>query len=133
MGDVGSAFLGYTFAALAVIAAQSHPRYAVAGILLVGPFVFDTLFTFFRRLRAGENVFTAHRSHLYQRLIIVGYSHRSVTLLYISLAGVFVALAYLWCAPSPWVDTLLVVSVPAVCLALWRFVVRQEHRQVLCR
>lgn len=70
MGDVGSAFLGYTFAILAVIAAQKDPRLALAGVLLVWPFVFDTMFTLLRRLRRGENVFTAHRSHLYQRLVI---------------------------------------------------------------
>ena len=73
MGDVGSAFLGYTFAVLPVVAAQHNPRLAVAGVLLVWPFLF--------RLRHRENIFAAHRSHLYQRLVIAGYSHRTVTLL----------------------------------------------------
>ena len=50
MGDVGSAFLGFTFAALAVAAAQRDTRLALAGILLVWPFVFDATFTFLRRL-----------------------------------------------------------------------------------
>jgi len=72
MGDVGSAFLGYTFAVLPVIAAQHNPRLAVAGVLLVWPFVFDAAFTFLRRLRHREVVFAAHRSHLYQRLATAG-------------------------------------------------------------
>jgi len=128
MGDVGSAFLGYSFAALAVVAAQSAPRMAIVGILLVWPFVFDSTFTLLRRWRKGENIFAAHRSHLYQRLVIAGYSHRFVTLLYsfLALVGTFLALLWVWAAPgADW----LVVSVPALLsFGLWGFVVRAEAR-----
>ncbi len=86
MGDVGSAFLGYTFAVLPVIAARSDPRFVIAGVLLVWPFIFDTAFTFGRRLIKRENVFAAHRSHLYQRLVISGLTHRTGALLYVALA-----------------------------------------------
>lgn len=97
MGDVGSAFLGYTFAVLPIIAAnQIDPRFALIGILFVWPFVFDTTFTFFRRLLNHENVFEAHRSHLYQRLVMAGYSHGVVSALYICLAGVGVVLGVWW-------------------------------------
>ena len=67
----------------------------ILGVLPVWPFVFDAAFTFLRRLRHGENVFAAHRSHLYQRLIIVGHSHRFVLLLYGALAIVGAAAASL--------------------------------------
>ncbi|MEX1014738.1 MAG: hypothetical protein WDZ80_06275, partial [Candidatus Paceibacterota bacterium] len=30
----------------------------------------------------GENIFEAHRSHLYQRLNIIGWSHNKISLLY---------------------------------------------------
>lgn len=96
MGDVGSAFLGYTFAVLPIMAAQSDSHLALIGVLLVWPFVFDTAFTFLRRLCNGENVFAAHRSHLYQRLVIAGRTHRFVTLLYVGLAVVGVVLALAW-------------------------------------
>lgn len=94
MGDVGSAFLGFSFAVLPIIAARSDPRFVLVGLLLVWPFAFDTAYTFIRRLCRRENVFAAHRSHLYQRLVIAGLSHRTVTLLYIFLAlgGVFLAI-----------------------------------------
>ena len=96
MGDVGSVFLGYSFAVLPIIAAKSDPHLALAGILLVWPFVFDATFTLLRRLQMKENIFAAHRSHLYQRLIIAGHSRRSVSVLYIgaSLLGVCSALAW---------------------------------------
>jgi len=84
MGDVGSAFLGFVFATLAIIAArydQSHTSFLVMPMLLFH-FIFDTGFTFVRRLIAGENVAQAHRSHLYQLMNRLGYSHMEVTLTY---------------------------------------------------
>lgn len=86
MGDVGSAFLGFTFATITMIAVKHDPLLLYAGILLVWPFIFDTLYTLFRRMVHKENIFEAHRSHLYQRLVISGWGHRSVTILYGILA-----------------------------------------------
>jgi UDP-N-acetylmuramyl pentapeptide phosphotransferase/UDP-N-acetylglucosamine-1-phosphate transferase len=129
MGDVGSAFLGFSFAVLAIIGAQHEPRLALAGILAVWPFVFDTSFTFLRRLHRGENVFQAHRSHLYQRLVLVGYSHRFVTCLYGALAVLGVLLALMWkqrIAAASW----LVPSALASAMAgLWLFVGWAERHQ----
>ena len=129
MGDVGSAFLGFSFATLAIMGALHDPRLGLAGVLVVWPFVFDTSFTFVRRLAKGENVFKAHRSHLYQRLVLAGYSHRFVTCLYGALAVVGVVLAMAWArrvAAATW----LVPSVLAsAMIGLWLFVIRAEHRQ----
>jgi UDP-N-acetylmuramyl pentapeptide phosphotransferase/UDP-N-acetylglucosamine-1-phosphate transferase len=57
-------------------------RVPFAGVLMVAPFVLDAAFTFLRRLAKRERVFQAHRSHIYQRLVIAGMSHRDVTLIY---------------------------------------------------
>ncbi len=89
MGDVGSTFLGLTLAALPVLgfAETKDPRLGVAGVLLVLPFVFDASLTIVRRALRRENIFQAHRAHLYQRLIQIGYSHAQVTGLYGLLAA----------------------------------------------
>jgi len=82
MGDVGSAFLGFAFAVLAIIAARydhSHTSFFVMPLLMFN-IIYDTTFTFFRRLIRGERVFDAHRSHLYQLFQQSGFSHRAVTL-----------------------------------------------------
>jgi len=97
MGDIGSTFLGFTFATMAVIAARydhSHTSFFVVPLLLFH-FIFDTLFTFFRRLSAGEHVFMAHRSHLYQLLNRLGYSHRKVVSFY-SVMAISQGLAAVW-------------------------------------
>ena len=127
MGDVGSAFLGYTFAILPLFAVQDDPRLALAGVLVVWPFVFDTVFTFLRRLHNGENVFSAHRSHLYQRLVIAGHSHRFVTLLYIGLAGIGAILALSWSQNIPRSELFIVLGMPVLSFVLWTFVIRQER------
>lgn len=101
MGDVGSTFLGFAFAVMAVIAARydhSHTSLFVVPLLLFH-FIFDTAFTFFRRLLAGEHVFTAHRSHLYQLLNRVEYSHKRVALIYSAMA-VCQGVAAVWMVSS---------------------------------
>ncbi len=97
MGDVGSAFLGFMFATLPFVEFHTESRAPVAAVLLVWPFAFDTAFTLVRRIRRGENILEAHRTHMYQRLVIAGKSHRFVTLLYsvLFLIDAFVGYAYL--------------------------------------
>jgi len=84
MGDVGSAFLGFVFAALALMPNgpdAAAPPFLVVPLLLFN-FIFDTTFTFFRRLTAGENVTMPHRTHLYQLMNRTGHDHRRVSLLH---------------------------------------------------
>jgi len=130
MGDAGSAFLGYTLAALPLTGtAIWTPGVGLTlGVLCVWPFVFDTVFTIARRLLRRENVFEAHRSHLYQRLAIVGWSHRAVTLLYLGLAAVGCVIAALWGFTSTGGDLRLpsLVLIPAA--LLWALVVTQERK-----
>lgn len=81
MGDVGSQFLGFSLATIAVVAAGgggARISMLVMPILLFH-FIFDTAFTFCRRLLSGENVTQAHRAHLYQLLNRLGWSHARVT------------------------------------------------------
>jgi hypothetical protein len=42
------------------------------------PFLYDVTITLFRRGRAGKKVWEAHREHLYQRLMVAGFSHMRV-------------------------------------------------------
>ena len=94
MGDVGSAFLGFTFASLAVMA-WPNVRLAAAGALVVWPFVADAAFTFARRAARGERVMEAHRSHVYQRMNQRGLSHAAVSMIYTALAAIGAAAAIL--------------------------------------
>ena len=95
MGDVGSAFLGFTFAALPILAAARNPAagtdFAFVGLLVLWLFVFDSMITLFFRLIRRRRVWRAHREHLYQRLVISGRSHAAVTTIYGVLTTLIVA------------------------------------------
>ncbi|HEY0048506.1 MAG TPA: glycosyltransferase family 4 protein, partial [Pyrinomonadaceae bacterium] len=119
MGDVGSAFLGFTFAVIPLLAANEmqsggQPRLAAAAVWLVWLFVFDTLYTFFRRLLHGEKFWQAHRSHLYQRLVISGHSHGFVTILYGILSVVILSAVLFWLKTGNQLDALPSLLVLAI-------------------
>ncbi|HMT08189.1 MAG TPA: glycosyltransferase family 4 protein [Pyrinomonadaceae bacterium] len=86
MGDAGSSFLGFSFAVLPIISYKANSSrnglLLTIGILAVWPFIFDSIITLVRRGLRGEKVWSAHREHLYQRLVIGGWSHSTVTMIY---------------------------------------------------
>ena len=109
MGDVGSAFLGFVFATLAIIAArydESRTSFLVMPMLLFH-FIFDTLFTFCRRLLSGKNPLKAHRTHLYQIRVRSGHSHLEVTLM-LSCMAFLQGLGALWMVNIPGNERLFV-------------------------
>ena len=127
MGDVGSAFLGFILGAL-ILAGAGRPWIAVAGVLALWPFLFDATFTFLRRLRLRENVFEAHRSHLYQRLTTAGYSHGHVSLLYGALASLGGAAGIALGAGLGGAARALLAAVLVAAPMLWAAVIRAERR-----
>src|SRR5205807_9594710 len=79
MGDVGSGYLGYVIAVLAVGATRDNPVALWAWLILGGVFFVDATVTLLRRLLRGERVYQAHRSHAYQWLARRWGSHAKVT------------------------------------------------------
>jgi UDP-N-acetylmuramyl pentapeptide phosphotransferase/UDP-N-acetylglucosamine-1-phosphate transferase len=122
MGDAGSTFLGYTFAVLPLLSASEGGDALMLGTLLMWTFIMDAGVTFIRRALKRENVFAAHRLHLYQRLIIGGYKHATVTLLYIFLTLLAAALAYAWSWGRPFAPPLIIIGLPLLWLILSRYV-----------
>jgi UDP-N-acetylmuramyl pentapeptide phosphotransferase/UDP-N-acetylglucosamine-1-phosphate transferase len=82
MGDAGSGFLGFSLAALPLLA----PRDRTAGAALfvaasLGLFLLDAGWTLARRAARGARIWEAHREHAYQGLVLGGWSHARATLL----------------------------------------------------
>ncbi len=128
MGDVGSCFLGFVLAALTIHVATRSPVAATAGLLCVWPFIFDTAFTLVNRMRRRENVLRAHRSHLYQRLVLSGSSHQSVTVLYGALAAAGAAVGNAMVRESAPAAIAGAVLIAMLACGLWWVVVLQERR-----
>ncbi|HEY2400293.1 MAG TPA: glycosyltransferase family 4 protein [Steroidobacteraceae bacterium] len=85
MGDVGSGYLGYMIAVLALAASRDSPLSLCTWLILGGAFFVDATVTLAHRLLRGEQVYEAHRSHAYQWLARRWGSHKSVTLTVIAL------------------------------------------------
>jgi UDP-N-acetylmuramyl pentapeptide phosphotransferase/UDP-N-acetylglucosamine-1-phosphate transferase len=81
MGDVGSTYLGALYAGIVLQSVRWSE--AVAMVLLAAPLLLDSSICVLRRARANQRIFTPHRLHLYQRLHQAGWSHASVSSLYI--------------------------------------------------
>jgi len=79
MGDVGSGFLGYCFAVLAIAGENSGQLPLSIWLILLALFVADASYTLLARLLRGDRVYEAHREHAYQHLVRRDHSHRRVT------------------------------------------------------
>lgn len=82
MGDGGAYFLGFLFAALALINKMFFGQSLIALMILMGTFIADATYTLFRRLLRGEKVYVAHNKHAFQRAVQRGWSHTRVVVIY---------------------------------------------------
>ena len=119
MGDVGSLFLGVSILLTATHDVTSGHTSVWFWLIAGGMFVSDATVTLLNRLARGEDVTTAHRSHVYQRLARRWDSHAKVTLVYfaISLSWFlpWALLAHLFPAWGPGIAMLACLPVMAAC------------------
>ena len=110
MGDAGSLFLGFILSGLVLVGTVklNIPFWLLA--LPLYNFIFDPVYTLIKRVVRGEKWYEAHRSHLYQRLIATGRSHRKVTLIEITMAAGLGVLSLLPDATFPVVQVGIVIA-----------------------
>ena len=113
MGDVGSTYLGAVFAGLVL---QRHqPLQALLLLLVATPLLADAVICVLRRWHAGQQIFQAHRLHLYQRLHSAGWSHARVSLLYLIMITLL-AFGLFYALPLP---TMAAAVLAVLGLGLW--------------
>ena len=78
MGDAGSIPLGFLAAALGILGAQQDLWPWLFPLLVFSPFIVDASVTLAKRGLRGEKIWRAHRSHYYQRAVLLGASHRQL-------------------------------------------------------
>lgn len=120
LGDVGSGFLGFAIAAVALWTLVEHVMSFWVWLILGGLFVADAAVTLSRRLARGENVAVAHRMHGYQRLARMWSSHRRVTLL-ATLINCFwlFPLAMVASVAPPYAPMVAAIAVLPIGIAAW--------------
>ncbi len=80
MGDTGSAALGLLAGGLSLWGARDGIFPFWVAVLVFSPFIVDASATLLRRLVRGERIWQAHKSHYYQRLVLLGWGHRKTVL-----------------------------------------------------
>ncbi|WDI33211.1 glycosyltransferase family 4 protein [Hyphococcus flavus] len=100
MGDNGSQSVGFLISAIAVAGVNlSDGRMsALIAPVIFMPFIFDVSWTLVSRFIRKQNIFEAHREHLYQLLMRNGASHVEVAVIYMTLIGLCAAAALLMLA-----------------------------------
>lgn len=119
LGDSGSYFLGFACGAGALGGGGSALG-AAPWLILMAPFVTDATLTLAGRALRGAPLFEAHREHVYQRLLLGGWSrHR--------LLAALVAMHVLVLWPAAWIAAgaggwawLAVAVVYGVAAMMWR-------------
>lgn len=124
MGDVGSTFLGFTFASIPLVFGSTSqvplPMLGTFSILFLWIFVFDTAFTRIRQIGAGKRFWLPHREHLYQKLVLAGETHGRVALFYGVSSIAIAAACGLTFRSTEFVPLLLlIVSAATFILPLW--------------
>jgi Fuc2NAc and GlcNAc transferase len=110
MGDVGSGFLGFWLAAIALLLHAADALSLFASLILNSAFIADATVTLLRRMIAGKRWYEAHRSHAYQHLAVKWRSHARVV-------GLLWALNALILAPLAFAAQVLPSAAPAIAFA----------------
>ncbi|MGE0878009.1 MAG: glycosyl transferase [Acidimicrobiia bacterium] len=131
LGDVGSYFLGGWLAVGVVLGIRA----GVAPVGVLSPmalYLADTSVTIVQRYRRGEAILEAHRSHAYQRLVALGWSHMHAVLV-VSAGIVTCAAAGYWALDGGrgrhMMATAIIMAVVAVYLCLPADVARRHRKR----
>ena len=127
MGDVGATALGFLFGILPLLPESRPVPLGPVGVAL-SLFVLDATTTLLRRVAQGKKVYQAHRTHLYQRPVVLGVSHGSVLLSAVGAMVVAGACAALWVDASP-AGKLLLLAAPIVLFGLGQVAVARMERR----
>jgi UDP-N-acetylmuramyl pentapeptide phosphotransferase/UDP-N-acetylglucosamine-1-phosphate transferase len=114
LGDSGSVPLGYLLGWLLLVAA-AHGAWAAA-LILPAYYLADATLTLVKRALTGQNLFQAHRQHLYQRAVQGGASHARVVRLILGVDCLLVGLALIG-GPHPIAALVAAAVVVAALLA----------------
>jgi UDP-GlcNAc:undecaprenyl-phosphate GlcNAc-1-phosphate transferase len=129
MGDAGSIPLGLMAASLGILGALQHVWPWLFPLLVFSPFIVDASVTLTRRALRGEKVWRAHRSHYYQRVVLLGASHRQLALAAYALMLAMAALAFALLFLPQYAAWVLILSAGIYLLTFLAIDRRWQHKR----
>lgn len=132
MGDSGSYLLGFLLAVATVIGCRGPegPTKLVPQILVLGTFIVDATATLLRRIVNGETWYKAHRSHYYQKLSDLGFSHGKIAALNLALTATLGASGLIYLRQGPEARAAIVLAWSAAFAGVL-LRIQSRHRRLL--
>lgn len=110
MGDAGSIPLGFMAAALGIYGALQNAWSWLLPLLVFSPFIIDASVTLIRRALRGEKVWQAHRSHYYQRVVLLGATHKQLALSAYGLMLLMAGLGFILLAKPEFAEMIFILA-----------------------
>ena len=90
LGDSGALMIGFIIGFVSLLGFKNITFIALFFpiVILAVPFI-DTIFAMIRRMKKGQHIMQADKSHLHHKLLELGYTHRQTVLLIYSIAILF--------------------------------------------
>ncbi|MDW4159176.1 MraY family glycosyltransferase [Staphylococcus saprophyticus] len=103
LGDSGALLVGFIVGFLSLLGFKNITFVSLFFpiVILAVPFI-DTLFAMIRRVKKGQHIMQADKSHLHHKFLELGYSHRQTVLLIYSIAILFSLSSIILYLSQPW-------------------------------
>jgi len=127
MGDLGSQFLGFSAAVLAISLTQQVDSQISksTALLLVGLPVADILAVLYQRIRGGMNWFRATRNHIHHRLLDLGFDHYQAVLVIYSVQALLTVSAIFAAYEN---DAIILAIYIGACGSVFAYLITAERR-----
>lgn len=123
MGDVGS--IGIAFWIIALIALLITKIEQPKWILVLTVYGVDTILTIIERLKLGENIFNAHRRHLYQLFANeIKIDHRIVSFFY-AFTQLIINIILIYFNVADWLIFILIISPSMIIYLVIKFFIKK--------
>lgn len=103
LGDSGALLLGFIIGFLSLLGFKNITFISLSFpiVILAVPFI-DTLFAMIRRVKRGQHIMQADKSHLHHKLLDLGYTHRQTVILIYAMAIMFSVVSVILYLSQPW-------------------------------
>ncbi len=131
MGDAGSYFMGYLLFGLMIYSFTHHPYLLISCLIISKLFWLDATYTLIKRVIKKESFLKAHRSHWYQRLYNLGFSHLFIFWLGVATNSILLLLALAATTPGYSLLSLVLSFCLLLLVAFWIRKVEVSELRVL--
>ncbi|HBF35537.1 TPA: hypothetical protein DDW35_13320 [Candidatus Sumerlaeota bacterium] len=129
MGDAGSLPLGASLAVITLYLSQGNITQLIGFCLPLSMYIYDVGYTLVRRSRRGENLVTAHRERLYQRLLIAtGWSHARLLVFHLPFYLITGASTLVFFYDTRWDNRFFALMITFVALMVYNLLVLRAEK-----